>query len=181
VGPRSVYDEAKRYAEALTSAYRNARGSDTAIVRIFNSYDPRMRPDDGTAIPTFIRQALAREPITVTGDGNQTRSVCFVADTVRGILALAESDHPGPINVGSPDELTMRELAEVIRGLVGSEPPITYIERPDDDPKVRRPDTTLAKDVLGWQPQVALRDGLAETIEYLSAELGFTQSRAASH
>jgi dTDP-glucose 4,6-dehydratase len=178
VGPRSVYDEAKRYAEALSTAYRNAGRADTGIVRIFNSYGPRLRPDDGRAIPTFIRQALGNEPITVTGDGSQTRSVCYVQDTVRGILALAESDHPGPVNIGSPDELPIRELAELIRDLVGSESAIIAIDRPEDDPKVRRPDTTLAGELLGWRPQVELTDGLHATIAYFAEELGYAARRA---
>lgn len=144
VGPRSVYDEAKRYAEALTTAYRNARGTDTAIARIFNTYGPRMRPHDGRAIPTFIRQALTGEPITVTGDGSQTRSICYVDDTVEGVLALAASGFPGPVNIGNPAEMSMLELAETIRDLAGSSSPITFVPRPTDDPAVRRPDITLS-------------------------------------
>jgi dTDP-glucose 4,6-dehydratase len=170
VGPRSVYDEAKRFAEALTTAYRLSCGTDTAIVRIFNSYGPRMRPNDGRAIPTFIRQALAGEPLTVTGDGSQTRSVCYVEDTIRGILALAESDAAGPVNIGSPDELSMLELAELIRELTGSSSPIEHIERPVDDPRVRRPDITLASQLLGWQPRVPMRDGLRRTIDWFVRE-----------
>jgi len=170
VGPRSVYDEAKRFAEALTTAYRLSCGTDTAIVRIFNSYGPRMRPNDGRAIPTFIRQALAGEPLTVTGDGSQTRSVCYVEDTIRGILALAESDAAGPVNIGSPDELSMLELAELIRELTGSSSPIEHIERPVDDPRVRRPDITVASQLLGWQPRVPMRDGLRRTIDWFVRE-----------
>jgi dTDP-glucose 4,6-dehydratase len=177
VGPRSVYDEAKRFAEALTTAYRLSCGTDTAIVRIFNSYGPRMRPNDGRAIPTFIRQALAGEPLTVTGDGSQTRSVCYVEDTIRGILALAESDAAGPVNIGSPDELSMLELAELIRELTGSSSPIEHIDRPVDDPTVRRPDTTLARELLGWHPRVPLRDGLARTIDWFVEELGLIGGR----
>jgi dTDP-glucose 4,6-dehydratase len=171
VGPRSVYDEAKRYAEALTTAYRMSRGADTAIVRIFNSYGPRMRPDDGRAIPTFIHQALTGEPLTVTGDGSQTRSVCYVDDTVRGIVALAESSAAGPVNIGGPDELSILELAELVIELTGASTPIRHIDRPVDDPRVRRPDTTLARRLLGWQPRVGLRDGLARTIRWFEAEL----------
>ncbi|MGH3913944.1 MAG: UDP-glucuronic acid decarboxylase family protein [Pseudonocardiaceae bacterium] len=171
VGPRSVYDEAKRYAEALTTAYRMSRGTDTAIVRIFNTFGPRMRPDDGRAIPTFIRQALAREPLTVAGDGSQTRSVCYVEDTIRGILALAESDAAGPVNIGAPVELSVTELAEAIIELTGSAGSIRHVERPVDDPGMRRPDTTLAAELLGWQPRVELRDGLARTIAWFRAEL----------
>ncbi|MFN2494287.1 MAG: UDP-glucuronic acid decarboxylase family protein [Pseudonocardiaceae bacterium] len=174
VGPRSVYDEAKRYAEALTTAYRMSRGTDTAIVRIFNTYGPRMRPDDGRAIPTFIRQGLAGEPLSITGDGSQTRSVCYVEDTIRGILALAESDAAGPVNIGGPDELPVAELAATIIELSGSPASIRHVERPVDDPQVRRPDTTLARDLLDWQPQVELRDGLARTIAWFRAQLADT-------
>ncbi|MGH4025596.1 MAG: UDP-glucuronic acid decarboxylase family protein [Pseudonocardiaceae bacterium] len=171
VGPRSVYDEAKRYAEALTTAYRMSRGTDTTIVRIFNTYGPRMRPDDGRAIPTFIRQALAGEPLSVTGDGSQTRSVCYVEDTIRGILALAESEAAGPVNIGGPQELPVAELAATILELCGSSGSIRYIERPVDDPQVRRPDTTLARALLGWEPRIELRDGLARTIAWFRSEL----------
>ncbi|HYZ36964.1 MAG TPA: NAD-dependent epimerase/dehydratase family protein, partial [Pseudonocardiaceae bacterium] len=171
VGPRSVYDEAKRYAEALTTAYRLSRGTDTAIVRIFNTYGPRMRPDDGRAIPTFIRQALAGEPLSVTGDGSQTRSVCYVDDTIRGILALAESDAPGPVNIGGPLELPVAELATTVLELTGLPGSIRYIARPVDDPRVRRPDTTLARELLNWEPQVHLRDGLARTIAWFRSQL----------
>ena len=166
VGPRSVYDEAKRYAEALTTAYRLSRGTDTAIVRIFNTYGPRMRPDDGRAIPTFIRQALAGEPLSITGDGRQTRSVCYVDDTIRGILALAESDVPGPVNIGGPHELPVITLATTVIELSGVPGSLRHIERPIDDPQVRRPDITLAQDLLGWEPQVSLQDGLARTISW---------------
>ena len=171
VGPRSVYDEAKRYAEALTTAYRLSRGADTAIVRIFNTYGPRMRPDDGRAIPTFIRQALAGEPLTVTGDGSQTRSVCYVDDTIRGILALAESDASGPVNIGGPVELPVVELATTVLELSGLPGSVRPIERPVDDPRVRRPDITLARELLNWEPQVQLRDGLARTIAWFRAQL----------
>jgi dTDP-glucose 4,6-dehydratase len=174
VGPRSVYDEAKRYAEALTTAYRMSRGTDTAIVRIFNTYGPRMRPDDGRAIPTFIRQALAGEPLTVTGDGSQTRSVCYVDDTIRGLLALAESDAAGPVNIGGPEELTVAALAGLILELSGSPGTIRYIERPVDDPRVRRPDTALARKLFGWEPEVELREGLARTVKWFRAELAET-------
>ncbi|WP_406674624.1 UDP-glucuronic acid decarboxylase family protein [Nonomuraea sp. N2-4H] len=171
VGPRSVYDEAKRFAESLTTAYRHARGTNTGIVRIFNAYGPRMRPFDGRAIPTFIRQALTGEPITVTGDGSQTRSICYVDDTVSGILAMAASDFAGPVNIGNPDELTMLELATLIKKLTGSSSEIRFIDRPADDPKVRRPDTTLARERLGWRAQVPAEEGLRRTIEWFSAEL----------
>jgi dTDP-glucose 4,6-dehydratase len=175
VGPRSVYDEAKRYAEALTTAYRMSRGTDTAIVRIFNTYGPRMRPDDGRAIPTFIRQALVGQPLTVTGDGSQTRSVCYVDDTIRGILALAESEAPGPVNIGGPLELPVAELAATVIELSGTPGSIRHIERPVDDPWVRRPDTTLARELLGWEPRVQLRDGLARTIMWFQSQLAGTE------
>ena len=166
IGPRGVYDEAKRFAEALTTAYRTARDVDTAIVRIFNTFGPRMRPHDGRAIPTFIRQALAGEPLTVAGDGLQTRSVCFVSDLVSGVLAMAESGHPGPINLGNPTELTVRQIAEDVVGATGSSSPIQYIDRPVDDPQVRRPDTTLAERVLGWKPAVSWTEGLGQTVDW---------------
>lgn len=172
VGPRSVYDEAKRFAESLTTAYRQSRGTDTGIVRIFNTYGPRMRPYDGRAIPTFIRQALTGEPITISGDGSQTRSICFVEDTVAGILAMARSDFAGPVNIGSPDELTMLELATLIRDLTGSSSELRFVDRPVDDPKVRRPDTALAAERLGWRAQVPAAEGLRLTIEWFASELG---------
>jgi dTDP-glucose 4,6-dehydratase len=171
VGPRSVYDEAKRYAEALTTAYRLSRDTDTAIVRIFNTYGPRMRPDDGRAIPTFIRQALSGEPLSVAGDGSQTRSVCYVDDTIRGILALAESDAPGPVNIGGPQELPVADLAATVLEVSGVPGSIRHIARPVDDPRVRRPDITLARELLNWEPQVQLRDGLARTIAWFRSQL----------
>src|SRR5204863_8019688 len=149
-------DEAKRYAEALTTAYRTSRKVDTAIVRIFNTYGPRMRPHDGRVIPTFIRQALAGDSLTVTGDGSQTRSVCYVDDTVTGILALAASDFAGPVNIGGSQELTVLRLAETIRNLVGSTSPVEFVARPVDDPAMRRPDTTIAQRRPGWCPTVPL-------------------------
>nr|WP_106982551.1 UDP-glucuronic acid decarboxylase family protein [Streptomyces megasporus] len=168
VGPRSVYDEAKRYAEALVTAHRQARGTDTAIVRIFNSYGPRMRAGDGRAVPTFIRQALAGEPLTVAGDGSQTRSLCYVDDTVAGIVALAESNHPGPINIGGEEETTVLDIARRIVKLTGSTSPITFVERPGDDPARRRPDTTLAREKLGWEPRVDWQEGLERTIDWFA-------------
>ncbi|MQA86992.1 MAG: NAD-dependent epimerase/dehydratase family protein [Streptosporangiales bacterium] len=171
VGPRSVYDEAKRYAEALTAAFHNSRGADTGIVRIFNSYGPRMRPADGRAIPTFIRQALTGEPLTVAGDGTQTRSVCYVDDTVSGILAAAFSDHPGPVNIGSPSELSVRDLAFTIRELSGSDAPVRFVDPPPEDPRVRRPDITLAGELFGWRPMVPVQEGLARTIAWFADEL----------
>jgi len=165
IGPRGVYDEAKRYAEALTMAYHRQQGVDTAIVRIFNTYGSRMRPHDGRAIPTFLRQALGNRPITVFGNGSQTRSFCYVSDLIRGIIALAESGYHDPVNIGNPDEFTLLELAETVRELTGSSSEIVYEALPVDDPKQRRPDITLARELLGWSPQVQLREGLQKTIE----------------
>ena len=172
VGPRGVYDEAKRFAEALTMAYRRTHGVDTAIVRIFNTYGPRMRPDDGRAIPTFIRQALAGEPLTVAGDGSQTRSICYVDDLVDGLLRLLWSDLPGPVNIGNPHELSMLALAEWIRTIIGSDSPITLVPRPEDDPSVRQPDITLARTELGWEPTVPVSTGLLRTIDWFRSEHG---------
>jgi dTDP-glucose 4,6-dehydratase len=166
VGPRGVYDEAKRFAEAMTMAYRRYHSVDTSIVRIFNTYGSRMRPNDGRAIPTFIRQALRNEPITVAGDGSQTRSVQYVDDLVEGVIRLLRSDQAGPVNIGNPQELSVLELAKTIRDLCGSASEITFIPRPEDDPTVRRPDITLAKTVLGWEPTVDVEEGLKRTIAW---------------
>ncbi len=166
IGPRGVYDEGKRFGEAMTTAYREHEGVDTGIVRIFNTYGPRMRPHDGRAIPTFIRQALLGEPLTVAGDGSQTRSVCFVDDLVRGILGFADTDHPGPVNLGNPEELTVRRIAEDVLRCVGSSSAIEAVDLPVDDPKVRRPDTTLARTLLGWEPAVPWATGLERTVEW---------------
>jgi dTDP-glucose 4,6-dehydratase len=171
IGPRGVYDEAKRYAEALTTAYRTSGQVNTAIVRIFNTFGPRMRPNDGRAIPTFIRQALAGEPITVAGDGSQTRSLCYVDDTVRGILALAASDHPGPVNIGNPEEMSILGLAHRIREMTGTDVPIEFIERPVDDPRVRRPDISLARNLLGWDAETPIDKGLRATIAWFRTRL----------
>jgi dTDP-glucose 4,6-dehydratase len=165
IGPRGVYDEAKRYAEALTMAYHRQQGVDTAIVRIFNTYGPRMRPHDGRAIPTFLRQALQDRPITVFGDGSQTRSFCYVDDLVRGIIALAESGHHEPVNVGNPNEFTLLELAHEVVAVTGSRSEIVYEALPTDDPQVRRPDITQAREILGWEPAIQLRQGLELTLE----------------
>jgi dTDP-glucose 4,6-dehydratase len=170
VGPRGVYDEAKRFAEALTMAYRSSHRLDTAIVRIFNTYGPRMRQNDGRAIPTFISQALAGQPVTVAGNGSQTRSVCYVDDTVDGILAVAGSDLAGPINVGSPDELPVLEIARRVIAACGSSAPIEFIELPADDPLVRRPDTSLIERELGWRPRVPWPDGIARTIAWFAGD-----------
>lgn len=166
VGPRGVYDEAKRFAEAMTTAYRSHHQVDTAIVRIFNTFGPRMRPDDGRAIPTFIRQALTGAPMTVAGDGQQTRSICYVDDLVEGILRLLLSGHPGPVNIGNPHELTMLELAELIRDITRSTSPIEFVPRPQDDPSVRRPDITLARRLLDWEPRVPVTEGLGQTVAW---------------
>lgn len=166
VGPRGVYDEAKRFAEALTMAYRRTHGVNTAIVRIFNTFGERMRPDDGRAIPTFIRQALSGEPMTVTGTGSQTRSICYVEDLVEGVVRLLHSEHSGPVNIGNPHELSMLDLALWIRDLAGSSSRTCFVECPEDDPLVRRPDITLARNLLGWEPKVPVEEGLRRTIAW---------------
>jgi dTDP-glucose 4,6-dehydratase len=165
IGPRGVYDEAKRYAEALTMAYHRQQGVDTAIMRIFNTYGSRMRAHDGRAIPTFLRQALQDQPITVFGDGSQTRSFCYVSDLIRGMIALAESGIHHPVNIGNPDEFTLLELAQSVIEITGSRSQIVHEPLPTDDPQVRRPDITLARELLSWAPEVALRDGLKRTID----------------
>jgi dTDP-glucose 4,6-dehydratase len=170
IGPRGVYDEAKRYAEALTMAYHRQQGVDTCIVRIFNTYGPRMRPHDGRAIPTFLRQALQDKALTVFGDGSQTRSFCFVDDEIRGLVALAESDIHLPVNIGNPDEYTLLQLAEAVIEATGSRSEIVFEALPVDDPKVRQPDITRAKQLLGWEPKVSLADGLKQTIEQAGVE-----------
>ena len=169
IGPRGVYDEAKRYAEALTMAYHRQQGVDTAIIRIFNTYGPRMRPHDGRAVPTFLRQALQDRPITVFGDGSQTRSFCYVDDLIRGMIALAESGAHQPVNIGNPDEFTLLELAETVVAVTESRSEIVFEALPTDDPQVRQPDITLARELLGWQPEVSLREGLRRTIEQAGA------------
>ncbi|MCW2500944.1 MAG: UDP-glucuronate decarboxylase [Frankiales bacterium] len=164
VGPRGVYDEAKRYAEALTMAYHRTHGVDTAIVRIFNTHGPRMRPNDGRAIPAFTSQALTGKPITVAGDGSQTRSIIYVDDLIEGILRLLRSDLTGPVNIGNPHETSVLHLAETIKRLTGSNSEIVFIDRPVDDPSIRQPDITVAKRDLGWEPKVQFEEGLARTI-----------------
>lgn len=178
VGPRGVYDEAKRFSEALTTAYRSSRGTDTGIVRIFNTYGPRMRADDGRAIPAFVGQALSGRPLTVAGDGSQTRSICYVDDTVTGILAMAFSGHAGPVNIGNPDELSMLRLAEWIVELTGSDSSVEFIDLPVDDPKVRRPDTTRAEQLLDWRPVVPSEVGLRRTVEWFAEQLAAREVRA---
>lgn len=180
VGPRGVYDEAKRFAEALVTAYRTTHQVDTAIVRIFNTYGPRMRADDGRAIPTFITQALAGEGLTVAGDGRQTRSVCYVDDTVRGILQVAASSMPGPVNVGNPDEMTVLDLARQVIAATGSTSDLRFIDAPQDDPKMRRPDTTLIETTLGWRPEVEWNDGIRRTVAYFADTRGPSDDRTAS-
>ncbi|MEU6177045.1 NAD-dependent epimerase/dehydratase family protein [Streptomyces coeruleorubidus] len=168
IGPRSVYDESKRFAEALVTAHRGVHGTDTAIVRIFNTYGPRMRTGDGRAVPTFIAQALDGMPLTVAGDGGQTRSLAYVDDTVDGVLALAASAETGPVNIGGGDEITMLELARRIVEITGSASRIRFVDRPVDDPARRRPDTRLARERLGWQPRVGWSEGLERTIGWFS-------------
>jgi dTDP-glucose 4,6-dehydratase len=165
IGPRGVYDEAKRYAEALTMAYHRQQGVDTCIVRIFNTYGTRMRPYDGRAIPTFIRQALANQPITVFGDGSQTRSFCYVDDLVRGLLALAKSGEHLPVNIGNPQELTLLQLAEAVIEATGSKSQIVFEALPVDDPQVRQPDITRAQQLLGWEPHIPLEEGLRRMLQ----------------
>jgi dTDP-glucose 4,6-dehydratase len=167
IGPRGVYDEAKRYAEALTMAYHRQQGVDTAIVRIFNTYGPRMRPHDGRAIPTFIRQALDEKPLTVFGDGSQTRSFCYVDDLVRGLVLLAESGEHLPVNIGNPTEMSLLELAEAVIEATGSTSRIVFEALPVDDPQVRQPDITRARQLLGWEPEIPLGEGLRRTLDSL--------------
>jgi dTDP-glucose 4,6-dehydratase len=170
IGPRGVYDEAKRYAEALTMAYHRQQGVDTAIVRIFNTYGPRMRPHDGRAIPTFLRQALQDRPITVFGDGSQTRSFCYVDDLIEGIIRLAESGYHDPVNIGNPNEFTLLELARTVIDVTGSKSEIVFEALPVDDPQVRQPDIALARQLLGWEPMIELREGLQRTLEVAGLE-----------
>jgi dTDP-glucose 4,6-dehydratase len=166
-----VYDEAKRYAEALTMAYHRQQGVDTCIVRIFNTYGTRMRPYDGRAIPTFIRQAQANQPITVFGDGSQTRSFCYVDDLVRGLLALAKSGEHLPVNIGNPQELTLLQLAQAVIEATGSDSEIVFEALPVDDPQVRQPDITRARQLLGWEPQISLEEGLRRMLQSNVGEL----------
>ena len=167
IGPRGVYDEAKRFAEAITLAYHRTHDLEVRIVRIFNTYGPRMRARDGRVVSNFIVQALKGEPLTVYGEGTQTRSFCFVDDEVRGFLALLDGEHPGPINIGNDSEFTMMELAQVVLEVTGSNSAIEHRPLPVDDPKQRRPDLTLARTLLGWEPTIALRDGVARTTDYI--------------
>lgn len=166
VGPRGVYDEAKRFAEAMVMAYHRVHGLDTRIVRIFNTYGPRMRPRDGRVVPAFVQQALSGQPLTVFGDGGQTRSFCYVDDLIEGIFRLLESDQVDPVNIGNPHEMTILQFAHAIREAVGSDSPIDFRPLPVDDPKTRQPDIALARRVLGWEPRVPLAEGLRRTIGY---------------
>lgn len=171
IGPRGVYDEAKRFLESITMAYHNFHKVDTRIIRIFNTYGPRMRLDDGRALPTFMSQALHGEDVTVFGDGSQTRSFCYVDDLVEGIYRLLMSDYTMPVNIGNPAEITLKEFAEEVVALVGTESKIVYKPLPQDDPKQRQPDITKAKEILGWQPTVDRKEGLKRTLEYFKANI----------
>jgi len=172
IGPRGVYDEAKRYAEAMTMAYHRHHGVDVRIVRIFNTYGPRMRPDDGRAVSNFLVQALRGEPITIFGDGSQTRSFTYVDDEIRGFLALLDSELTGPINIGNDNEFTIAQLAELIVDVTGSSSELVYLPLPVDDPMQRKPDLTKARTLLGWEPTVQLREGIERTAEYFASRLG---------
>ena len=175
VGPRGVYDEAKRFAEAITFAYRRFHGLNTKVARIFNTYGPRMRADDGRVVPAFISQALSNRNLTVFGNGSQTRSFCYVTDTVDGLVRLMESDFPGPVNIGNPDEMTILDFAEFMLERIDTRSSIVYRELPEDDPKVRKPDISLAGEKLGWEPIVGFEKGMAKTIEYFREKLRVLQ------
>jgi dTDP-glucose 4,6-dehydratase len=175
IGPRGVYDEAKRFAEAIALAYHRTHGLDVRIVRIFNTYGPRMRANDGRVVSNFIVQALQRHPLTIYGDGKQTRSFCYVDDEVRGFIALLDGDHTGPINIGNDREFTMLELAEIVLEVTGSSSEIVFEPLPEDDPKQRRPDLTLARSLLGWEPTIALREGVGRTADYFRTVVGAPQ------
>jgi dTDP-glucose 4,6-dehydratase len=179
IGPRSVYDEAKRYAEAVTTAYRTSLGVNTGIIRIFNTYGPQMREHDGRVVSSFISQALNGEPLTVFGDGSQTRSFCYVDDLVRGIVAMLDSDTAGPVNLGNPNEMTVRELADLITAMTDSDSPVNYLPLPQDDPMQRKPVITRAQELLGWTPEVSLEDGLRKTIDYFASEIHVSDSISA--
>ena len=170
IGPRGVYDEAKRYGEAMTMAYHGQQGVDTSVARIFNTYGPRMRPSDGRAVPTFVRQALEGKPLTVFGDGTQTRSFCYVDDLIRGLVLLAESEEHLPVNLGNPAEFTLNELAEAVVRITGSKSEIVYEALPIDDPQVRQPDITRARQLLGWEPAIQLEEGLRRMLPSFGRE-----------
>ena len=178
IGPRGVYDEAKRFAEAMTMAYHRAHDVDTRIIRIFNTYGPRMRPRDGRVVSNFIVQALLNEPLTIYGDGSQTRSFCYVSDEIEGIYRLFMRGDNEPTNVGNPDEYSVKQLAEIVVELTGTASPIVHRELPADDPKVRRPDITKARTQLGWEPVVGVREGVAQTIEYFRTLVGTPRMHA---
>jgi dTDP-glucose 4,6-dehydratase len=180
VGPRSVYDEAKRFAEALTMAHHRSRHADVAIVRIFNTYGPRLRPDDGRVVSNFLLQAMRGDPLTVYGDGSQTRSLCYVDDEVRGLLALFDSDLTGPVNIGNPDEYTVLQLARTVIDLLGSSSTVEHRPLPTDDPTRRRPDISVARAELGWEPTTSLEDGLARTAAHLAGDAGLPATRTSS-
>ncbi len=171
IGPRGVYDEAKRFAEAMTTAYRRYHGVDTKIVRIFNTYGPRMRVNDGRAVPAFMSQALRNEDVTIFGSGEQTRSFCYVSDLVDGIIRLMESDLNDPVNIGNPHEMTIEQIAHAIIDISGSKSKIVYRPLPEDDPKVRKPDITRARTLLGWEPKVPLQEGLVKTLDYFKTKV----------
>jgi dTDP-glucose 4,6-dehydratase len=177
IGPRGVYDEAKRYAEALTMAYLRQQGVDTCIARIFNTSGPKMRPDDGRAIPTFLRQAMTDKPLTVFGDGSQTRSFCYVDDMIRGLVLLAESEVHEPVNLGNPSEMSLLELARLIIDLTESRSAVVFAALPIDDPQIRQPDITRARQLLGWEPEIDIREGLRRTIEHYTQILGTPAQR----
>ena len=172
VGPRGVYDEAKRFAEAMSTAYHRYHGVDVKIARIFNTYGPRMRVHDGRAIPAFISQSLQGEPLTVFGDGSQTRSFCYISDLVKGLVRLLRSDYNEPVNLGNPTEMTILELAKAVKKITGSPSEIVYKPLPVDDPRVRQPDITMARTILKWEPHVSLDEGLARTVDYFKSKLG---------
>jgi dTDP-glucose 4,6-dehydratase len=172
IGPRGCYDEAKRFAEAITMAYRRYHGVNTAIVRVFNSYGPRMRPDDGRVVPTLLTQAMHGEPLTVYGDGSQTRSFCYITDLIEGIVRLVRSDIHDPVNLGNPEEITVLEFARRVTAITGSRSEIVFRPLPQDDPARRRPDITRARTLLGWEPQVPLEEGLKRTLEWFAARVG---------
>jgi dTDP-glucose 4,6-dehydratase len=179
IGPRSCYDESKRYAEALVSAYRRAHGLETRIVRIFNTYGPRMRLNDGRVVPALMAAALRGEALTIFGDGSQTRSFCYVDDLLRGIMLLMESDEELPVNIGNPVEMSILQFAEAVNEVVGSEHPIQFAPLPKDDPKVRRPDITRAREILGWEPTIDLREGLRRSLDYFRERVGEADAREA--
>ena len=172
VGPRAVYDEAKRFSEALAVAYRRTHAVNSRIVRIFNTFGPRMRRNDGRVVPAFIGQALSGSPLTVFGDGTQTRSFCYVSDLVKGIMRMVEVEEDGPVNMGNPNEISIMDFAKLVISITGSSSRIVYRELPEDDPRVRKPDITLAKNKLGWQPEVSLKEGLVKTIEWFRGSRG---------